>query len=216
MNRDHFHDLRENYGKASLDRSDLVSNPIDQFRVWFNEAMDYGIKEPNAMTLSTVNEKGEPSGRIVLMKDLTSEGVIFYTNLKSNKAKEISYCNKVSLTFLWLEMERQIRINGKATQVPEDVATSYFQSRPKASQIGAWASAQSEVIQGRDGLEARVKDLEDQYKNEECLPKPPFWSGYLVTPKQIEFWQGRKNRLHDRMRYELKGDKDWQIVRLSP
>ena len=216
MNRDHFHDLRENYGKASLDRSDLVSNPIDQFRVWFNEAMDYGIKEPNAMTLSTVNEKGEPSGRIVLMKDLTSEGVIFYTNLKSNKAKEISYCNKVSLTFLWLEMERQIRINGKATQVPEDVATSYFQSRPKASQIGAWASAQSEVIQGRDGLEAKVKDLEDQYKNEECLPKPPFWSGYLVTPKQIEFWQGRKNRLHDRMRYELKGDKDWQIVRLSP
>jgi pyridoxamine 5'-phosphate oxidase len=216
MNRDHFHDLRENYGKASLDRSDLVSNPIDQFRVWFNEAMDYGIKEPNAMTLSTVNEKGEPSGRIVLMKDLTSEGVIFYTNLKSNKAKEISYCNKVSLTFLWLEMERQIRINGKATQVPEDVATSYFQSRPKASQIGAWASTQSEVIQGRDGLEARVKDLEDQYKNEECLPKPPFWSGYLVTPKQIEFWQGRKNRLHDRMRYELKGDKDWQIVRLSP
>ena len=216
MNRDHFHDLRENYGKASLDRFDLVSNPIDQFRNWFNEAMDYGIKEPNAMTLSTVNDKGEPSGRIVLMKDLTSEGVIFYTNLKSNKAKEISCCNKVSLTFLWLEMERQVRISGKATQVSENVATSYFQSRPKASQIGAWASAQSEVIQGRDGLEARVKDLEDQYKNEEYLPKPPFWGGYLVTPTQIEFWQGRKNRLHDRMRYELKGDKDWQIVRLSP
>ncbi|MDG2448115.1 MAG: pyridoxamine 5'-phosphate oxidase [Saprospiraceae bacterium] len=217
MNRDHIHEMRENYDKGTLERSDLLAHPINQFRIWFDAAVASGIKEANVMTLSTVDENGIPSGRTVLMKDLTQDGIIFYTNLESDKAQHIYKNKNVSLTFLWLEMERQVRVNGHAIEVDKDTATTYFQSRPKASQIGAWASAQSKIIQDRVQIESKVEQLQNQYRDTDFLPKPPFWGGFLIKPSQVEFWQGRRSRLHDRFRYDQKNGKEsWDIVRLSP
>jgi len=218
MNRDRkqIQNLRESYEKLELNRSSLDVNPIVQFEKWFNEALNGGVKEPNIMTLSTVNAQGIPSSRIVLLKDLDEDSFVFYTNQESDKGKDITNNNHVALLFFWSEHERQIRIQGTATKVNENQATEYFQSRPRDSQIGAWSSYQSEVLINRSILENRVKDTTERYINHDVLPKPPFWGGYLVKPSTIEFWQGRASRLHDRFKYEKHSSDSWKIHRLSP
>jgi len=209
--------LRESYTLSTLIREDLASDPMDQFKAWFDNARSAEILEPNAMTLATVNNDQLPSSRIVLLKEIESDGIVFYTNYESHKAQDISVNPNVCINFLWKEIQRQVRIEGIATKVSEAQSLRYFQSRPKASQIGAWVSAQSTVIQSRDILEKAKVDLELKYKNVDSLPLPPFWGGYKITATAYEFWQGRNSRLHDRFRYH-KPDRttaSWKIDRLS-
>ena len=206
-------DLRETYALSTLSRMDLLPEPIEQFTKWFSDARSAEILEPNAMTLSTVSDQGIPSSRIVLLKEIESDGIVFYTNYESHKAKEIEHNNHVAACFLWKEIQRQVRIEGVATKVPKEQSEKYFQSRPKKSQIGAWASEQSRVIEGRDAIEAKQQELTDIYKDHDVLPLPPFWGGYKITITSIEFWQGRRSRLHDRFRYSQEDGK-WIIQRL--
>jgi len=208
--------LREDYSKKELDISDVAKNPIKQFKIWMKEALKSEVPEPNAMTLSTVNPDGLPSGRIVLLKALDKNGFTFYTNYTSDKGKDMAKNKNVALTFVWLELERQVRIEGIVKKVSRKNSEKYFQSRPKKSQMGAWVSSQSEVIENRKVLEESMKDLEKKYKNKEVLPCPPHWGGYLVQPVAIEFWQGRRSRLHDRIRYKLTKKGKWKMERLAP
>lgn len=208
--------LREDYSKKELDISDVYKNPIKQFGVWMKEALRSEVPEPNAMTLSTVSPDGLPSGRIVLLKDLSDKGFTFYTNYMSDKGKDMAKNKNVALTFVWLELERQVRIEGIIKKVSRKKSEKYFQSRPKKSQMGAWVSSQSKVIKNRQVLEDSMKELEKKYKNEEVLPCPPHWGGYLVQPVAIEFWQGRRSRLHDRIRYKLTKKGAWKKERLAP
>ena len=208
--------IRRDYIKHSLDRDDLSDQPLDQFKKWFKDALDAQVIEPTVMCLSTVDADGRPSARIVLLKDVHEEGFTFYTNQESDKGKQIEQNPKVTLLFYWGELERQVRIKGVAEKIDDASATEYFQSRPKGSQIGAWASHQSEVIPGREVLQERVMELEKKYKKVEKLPKPRYWGGYLIRPQEFEFWQGRSSRLHDRFRYIQAGPDNWQIDRLSP
>lgn len=208
-------ELRQEYSMTSLRRDELLDNPMAQFRIWFNEALETEITEPNAMTLSTVAPMGMPSSRIVLLKELQEDGFIFYTNYGSKKAKDMSTNPYVALNFLWKEIQRQVRIEGSVTKTSVEQSTNYFQSRPKGSQIGAWASMQSAVIDGREGMEEAMKKLETEYANDQVLPLPPNWGGYKVKPQLMEFWQGRRNRLHDRFRYTFEKSK-WKIERLAP
>ncbi len=208
-------DLRRDYKSATLDIDDVSPDPMVQFRRWFEEAVNAKVAEPNAMTLATMGEY--PSARIVLLKDITTNGgLTFYTNYESHKGDEIASVPRVALLFCWLDLERQIRITGDATRVDENISTAYFQSRPKGSQIGAWVSPQSKVIPSRAFLEERVKEIEAEYQDKEVLPRPEHWGGYAVQPLRIEFWQGRRSRLHDRILYTLKSDGSWQIERLAP
>lgn len=209
-------DLREDYSKQSLDESDIVNNPFQQFRIWFEEAMEAKIPEPNAFTLSTADLSGQPSARILLLKSFDEIGFVFYTNYNSRKGAQLAANPKAAMTFLWHELQRQIRIEGMVTKASEEISNAYFQSRPKASQIGAWASPQSQVIDNRSLLENNVQSLQDEYKDAETLPKPPHWGGYLLKPNFIEFWQGRPSRLHDRIAFELDESQNWQIKRLAP
>lgn len=209
-------DLRENYDLAKLERADLAESPFQQFEKWFNYALEKKVKEPNAMTLATVNAEGQPSGRIVLLKEFNENGFIFYTNYDSRKGRDMQSNAKVALVFCWLSLHKQIRIEGKVEKISTDKSTKYFQSRPKGSQIGATASPQSEVIETRDILETNAKNLEEYYAEAENLPKPKNWGGYLVRPTTIEFWQGRPSRLHDRLRYSLEKNGEWKIERLAP
>lgn len=208
--------LREDYSKKELDITDVYKNPIKQFGVWMKEALRSEVPEPNAMTLSTVSPDGLPSGRIVLLKDLSEKGFTFYTNYMSDKGKDMAKNKNVALTFVWLELERQVRIEGIIKKVSRKKSEKYFQSRPKKSQMGAWVSSQSKVIKNRQVLEDSMKELEKKYKNEEVLPCPPHWGGYLVQPVAIEFWQGRRSRLHDRIRYKLTKKGEWKKERLAP
>ncbi|MFK7774581.1 MAG: pyridoxamine 5'-phosphate oxidase [Saprospiraceae bacterium] len=208
--------LREDYSKKELDISDVLDNPINQFETWIKEALKSEVPEPNAMTLSTVSSDGIPSARVVLLKDLDKNGFTFFTNYKSQKGKEIAKNKNVALTFVWLELERQVRIEGVVKKVSRKVSKKYFQSRPKKSQMGAWVSSQSKVIKNRSVLEKSMKDLEKRFKEEEVLPCPPHWGGYLVQPVIIEFWQGRRSRLHDRIRYKLSKKGKWKMERLAP
>ena len=208
--------LRENYQKNQLALKDLHEDPITQFKKWLDDAIDSKVKEPTAMALGTMDADGNPSTRIVLLKDINEDGLIFYTNQESEKGKNIKRNDNVSLLFFWIQLERQVRIKGVTTKVSDDVATAYFQSRPKKSQIGAWASNQSEIIDDRSTLEKRVKDLEKKHEMDEVLPKPEYWGGYSVKPHDIEFWQGRRDRLHDRFRYKKDEGNCWNIDRLSP
>lgn len=208
--------LREDYSKKSLDISDVSKNPFHQFGVWFHEAMDSKVPEPNAMTLSTVSKDGKPSARVVLLKGFDERGLTFYTNYNSRKGQEMAENPNVSLVFLWLELQRQVRIEGVVEKLSHEESTAYFQSRPKGSQIGAHASPQSDVITTRAILENKVKALEKQYKDAEALPCPEHWGGYLVKPTAIEFWQGRSSRLHDRIFYTKTANGDWKIERLAP
>jgi pyridoxamine 5'-phosphate oxidase len=208
-------ELRKDYSMASLDISDVDKDPIGQFDKWFKEALAAGVPEPNAFTLSTISEGGRPSARIVLLKGLEQRQFVFYTNYQSQKGQELDGNPACALTFFWPELERQVRIEGIATRVQESTSEQYFQSRPRASQVGAWASPQSSIIASRDILEAREREIEKKFEGLNLLPKPKQWGGFAITPIEIEFWQGRASRLHDRVVYYLTDEK-WIIHRLAP
>lgn len=207
--------IRKEYAKAGLDIASVSQDPIHQFTTWFDEAISAQVPEPNAMNLATVNENGRPASRTVLLKGVENAKFVFYTNYQSRKGKELEGNPACALTFFWPELERQVRIEGVAARIDEKRSEKYFQSRPRASQIGAWASPQSTLIGDRSLLEERVKKLEEKFKGLEVLPKPNQWGGYEVDPLMIEFWQGRRSRLHDRILY-TKDDGVWKINRLAP
>jgi len=207
-------ELRKDYQLETLDESDVAANAIDQFTSWWQQAIKSEIDEVNAMTLATATKNGLPSARIVLLKDYDERGFVFYTNYKSHKGNIIDENSNVALVFFWKELERQIRIEGIAEKVSNEESDAYFQSRPAESRIGAWASAQSSVIYGRDVLDENVKKYTKEFGA--VIPRPAHWGGYLVKPSMIEFWQGRSNRLHDRIQYNRKSDGTWKIERLAP
>ena len=207
--------LRKEYTKAALDTHTVEKDPINQFRKWFVEAQKSGISEPNAMVLSTTDIQNQPFQRTVLMKALDKRGIVFYTNYKSRKAVHIAANNQVSLLFPWYVLERQVAINGTAERVSIKESLKYFSSRPHGSQLGAWVSQQSTVIGSRSILEMKLAEMKRKFRAGK-VPLPDFWGGYLVKPFRIEFWQGRQNRLHDRILYEKKYDGCWEISRLSP
>ncbi len=207
---------RRSYEKKELLEQDVPNNPLQLFQTWFYEVeASGGVDEANAMTISTIGLDGFPKARVVLLKKYTHEGFIFYTNYLSEKGKAIASNPNVCLSFFWASMERQIIIKGVAEKVAENLSDGYFESRPLGSKLGALVSPQSEVIPSRDFLEDKLHQLEKQYAQSE-VPRPDFWGGYLVRPQSIEFWQGRPNRLHDRIRFSLTDDFDWKIERLAP
>jgi pyridoxamine 5'-phosphate oxidase len=208
-------EIRVDYTKASLDVASVLANPIAQFEKWLKEAIDSKALEPTAMTLSTVTEDGRPSARIVLLKGVESNQFVFYTNYQSQKGKELLENPACALTFFWPELERQVRIEGVAKRVDEAKSTAYFVSRPKGSQIGAWASPQSSIIKDRLILEERVAVLEKKFEGSNQIPKPKQWGGFAVEPHEIEFWQGRPSRLHDRIVY-YQSEGEWIKHRLAP
>jgi pyridoxamine 5'-phosphate oxidase len=210
-----FADLRKEYMQRGLDESDMDADPFRQFATWFDEARAASPVEPNAMALGTVGADGRPSLRMVLLKGADERGFVFYTNYESRKGRELADTPWAALTFFWPEMERQIRIEGRVEPVSAEESDAYFHSRPIGSQLSASASHQSEVIAGREELEQRVAALSAQYHDQE-IPRPENWGGFRVIPDAIEFWQGRANRLHDRLRYRLLASGGWQIERLSP
>lgn len=215
---EHLEKLRKDYDLHFLDETGIFEDPIRQFEKWFQDAIEHGEVEPNIMVAATATSEGVPSARVVLLKGVDEEGFRFYTNYNSRKGDELSANAHISLVFFWGSVERQVRVQGMAYPLPEAISTKYFQSRPKDSQIGAWASPQSKVIKDRAVLEDAAQKLTEQYADKEVLPKPPHWGGYIVKPYQIEFWQGRTNRLHDRLRYTLTelNPKQWTIERLAP
>jgi pyridoxamine 5'-phosphate oxidase len=208
--------LRETYRRASLSERDCETNPIHQFERWFRDAQAAEIKEPNAMTLATVGADGRPSARIVLLKGLDSGGFVFYTNQRSRKGREMEANPFVALTFLWAELERQVRVEGEVGRVSRTKGEIYWRGRPKGSRLGAWVSRQSEIIPDRKVLEVRLLDLQARYADTDDVPMPEFWGGYVVRPEQIEFWQGRPDRLHDRLLYRTNGEDAWTLERLAP
>ncbi|XP_050207085.1 pyridoxine/pyridoxamine 5'-phosphate oxidase 1, chloroplastic [Mercurialis annua] len=211
--------LRENYISPEFREEEVEANPIDQFRKWFDDAVAAGLKEPNAMALSTVGKNGKPSSRMVLLKGVDKDGFVWYTNYESTKARELSENPQASLLFYWDGLNRQVRVEGSVQKVSDEESESYFHSRPRGSQIGAIVSKQSTVVPGRHVLHQLYKELEAKFSNMSLIPKPKHWGGYRLTPKSFEFWQGQKSRLHDRLQYipeEINGKQVWKIVRLAP
>ena len=208
-------DLRKDYSSKSLLEADVELNPIDQFQKWWSEAVNSQIDEVNAMTVATASSDGMPAARILLLKGFDQNGFVFFTNYKSYKGMHLQENPKACLVFFWKELERQVRITGLVKKISEKESDDYFYSRPKGSQIGAWASPQSQVVENRDWLDNRFLQLTEEYKTKE-LKRPPYWGGYVVTPVIVEFWQGRPSRLHDRIQYTLEEGGSWKIERLSP
>jgi pyridoxamine 5'-phosphate oxidase len=207
---------RKSYNKSALTEEAISDNPMELFQKWYYEVeATEGIDEPNAMSISTLGLDGYPKSRMVLLKKYTFEGFIFYTNYQSEKGKAIQANPRVCLSFFWHHLERQIIIKGKAEKIAENLSDGYFESRPEGSKFGAIVSDQSSVIASREFLEIELKKLEEKYKGKE-IERPDYWGGYLVRPVSIEFWQGRDNRLHDRIRYTLQADFNWKIERLAP
>lgn len=208
------YDLRNNYSKARLNKQDVLAEPLMQFDKWFEEALDSKVYEVNAMTLSTIQANGVPASRIVLLKKMRKDGFVFFTNYRSDKARQLEQNPFCSLVFLWHELERQVRVEGVAEKISDGESDEYFLSRPRESQLGAWASPQSAQIRNRRELEEKATAVEKQFQNKD-IERPEFWGGYVVKPQMVEFWQGRPGRLHDRIRYSLH-ENQWKISRLAP
>jgi pyridoxamine 5'-phosphate oxidase len=208
-------DLRKDYTLQDLSESEIDPNPVIQFKIWFDQALAAKLTEPNAMTIATTTLDGKPSARMVLLKDFDHRGFVFFTNYNSRKGQELAANPQAALVFWWAELERQVRILGTVEQISPAESDGYFEVRPPNSRLGAWASNQSEVIPNREFLERRLQEFQDQYANQE-VPRPPHWGGLRVIPTEIEFWQGRSSRLHDRLLYSRLDDGGWKIARLSP
>jgi pyridoxamine 5'-phosphate oxidase len=206
--------MRRDYAAAGLSEEDALADPIEQFQRWFDDARRAEVHEPNAMALATVDAEGQPAARIVLLKGVDQRGLAFFTNRESRKADHIGANPKAALVFWWGPLERQVRFEGTIEEVDAAEADAYFQSRPKDSQLAAWASAQSRVIADRAELEAAERHHRERF-GEGDVPRPPFWGGYRLAPARVEFWHGRRSRLHDRLRYTRVGD-GWRIERLAP
>lgn len=207
-------DLRKDYAHGSLDETSVDADPIRQFDAWFKQALDARLPEPNTMTLATVDARGYPSARIVLIKGVDERGFVFFTNYESRKGQDLGINPHACLLFYWIELERQVRIEGTVVKAGAQESDTYFNSRPLGSRIGAWASEQSRPLANRALLEAREKSFSERFG--EKPPRPPHWGGYRLVPETIEFWQGRPSRLHDRILYTRQSDGAWDISRLSP
>jgi len=211
-------DLRQTYAQRTLTETDVQPDAVRQFRAWLDEALAAKIDEPTAMTLSTVDvTTGQPSSRVVLLKGLPADdGFLFFTNYDSHKGRELATQPLAALNFFWPALERQVRVEGRVEKASDAVSTEYFQSRPRGSQLGAWASPQSQPVPDRAELEAREQVMEHRFAGQELLPRPPHWGGYVLRPTRVEFWQGRPSRLHDRLQFNRQADGSWQISRLAP
>lgn len=207
--------FRNEYISNGINEKDMARNPIDQFEKWFVEAVKNKVSEPNAMHLSTATVDGKPSGRIMLLKGFDEKGFVFFTNYDSRKGNELKNNSFASLTFLWLELFQQVRIEGTVHPISVEESATYFNSRPRGSQISAWASSQSNIVSSRIDLEKKIREIEIRFKNKP-IPRPANWGGFCLTPKSMEFWQGRANRLHDRIQYQLGQENIWSIHRLFP
>lgn len=208
-------DLRQEYSLQRLNKTDAHPNPFEQFTVWFDQAVAAKLPEPNAMTLATATPDGKPSARMVLLKGYDERGFVFYTNYKSRKGQQLLANPWGAIAFWWTQLERQVRIEGQIEQVSAEESDAYFHSRPQDSQLGAWASEQSQVIDSREVLEQRLQQLKKEYETK-TIPRPPYWGGFRLIPVAIEFWQGRPSRLHDRLLYQRTAEGSWMIQRLSP
>jgi len=207
--------MRKVYQLKSLEENDVDANPLKQFKNWWQESINSHVQEPNAMTLATCNASGKPSARIVLLKGVDENGFVFFTNYNSRKGHEIAENSFAALVFFWKELERQIRIEGKVRKTSEKESDEYFSIRPRESQLGAWSSPQSKVVESADVLQQNMKKFYDKFHEQE-IPRPEFWGGYIVEPNVIEFWQGKPGRLHDRLQYSLNENNNWIVQRLAP
>ncbi|MEV5639252.1 pyridoxamine 5'-phosphate oxidase [Streptomyces flaveolus] len=209
--------MRKQYRADGLAESELAATPVEQFARWFKQAAtEGGLFEPNAMVVSTADAEGRPSSRTVLLKHFDEQGFVFYTNYDSRKARDLGENPHVSLLFPWHPMARQVIVTGVARRTGRDETAAYFRTRPHGSQLGAWASVQSAVVPGRDALDSAYAELAARYPEGERVPVPPHWGGFRVAPRAVEFWQGRENRLHDRLRYVAQADGSWRVERLAP